>query len=77
MRFTLTTAILALASSVFAQTPGFDVISKPTKGDVVPAGSPYVITWQPSTNYTGTVTIDLLGGPDQAGLQALSAIASE
>lgn len=75
MRATISTAILALASSVFAQTPGFDVISKPTKGEVVPAGSKYLIDWEPSTNWTGTVTIDLLGGPDQAGLQNLSVIA--
>ncbi|OIW35161.1 hypothetical protein CONLIGDRAFT_43356 [Coniochaeta ligniaria NRRL 30616] len=75
MRFTSTAAILALASSVFAQTPGFDVISKPTKDEVIPAGSTYLIDWEPSSNWTGTVTIDLLGGPDQAGLQLLSAIA--
>ncbi|KAJ9144859.1 hypothetical protein NKR19_g6245 [Coniochaeta hoffmannii] len=75
MRFTITTALLALASSVVAQTPGFDVISKPTKGEVIPAGSTYVIDWEPSTNWTGPVTIDLLGGPDQGGLQPLSVLA--
>jgi hypothetical protein len=77
MRFTITTAVLALATSVIAQTPGFDVILKPNKGDEVPAGSAYVIEWAPSTNWTGPVTIDLLGGPNQGGLQPVSVLASE
>jgi hypothetical protein len=77
MRFTITSALLALASTVFAQTPGFDVITKPANGEVVPAGSTYVIDWTPSTNWTGPVTIDLLGGPNQGGLQPLSVLASK
>lgn len=75
MRTAITTVILALASSVLAQTPGFDVISKPTKDEVIPAGSTYLIDWEPSTNWTGPVTIDVLGGPNQGGLQPLSVLA--
>ncbi|KAB5580602.1 Ser-Thr-rich glycosyl-phosphatidyl-inositol-anchored membrane family-domain-containing protein [Coniochaeta sp. 2T2.1] len=78
MRFTLTTAVLALASSVFAQTPGFDVISKPTDGESVPAGSTYLIDWEPSTSnasWNGAVTIDLIGGAVQKDQKVLSTIA--
>lgn len=75
MRFTITAAFLALTSSVLAQTPGFDPISKPLKGEQIPAGSTYLIDWEPSSNYTGSVTIDLLGGPDSGGLNPLSVLA--
>lgn len=61
MRYSLISAALALASSVFAQTPGFDAISSPTQGQSVAAGSTLDIVWDPA-NYTGTVTITLLEG---------------
>lgn len=77
MRFTVSTAFLALASSVLAQTPGFDPITKPTKGEVIPAGSTFEIEWEASTNWTGPVTIGLLGGPDAGGLQPISVLAGE
>jgi len=75
MRFTITAAVLAFASAVSAQTPGFDAIVKPAENEQVPAGSTYLIDWEPSANYTGTVTINLLGGADQGSLQPLSVIA--
>jgi hypothetical protein len=63
MRYSfISAAILALSSSVFAQTSGFDAISSPTSNQNVPAGTSLDIVWQPSTNYTGTVTITLLEG---------------
>lgn len=77
MRFTATTALLALASSVLAQTSGFDPITKPNKGEVIPAGSTFEIQWQASANWTGPVTIGLLGGPDAGGLQPVSVIVGE
>jgi hypothetical protein len=57
-------AILAFASAVYAQNPtdGFDPITQPTQDENVPAGQPFDIVWEPSTNYTGTVTIQLLQG---------------
>ncbi len=79
MRFTISTAALVpFASSVLAQTtPRFDVISKPTKDENVPAGSTYDIVWAPSAGYTGTVTISLLGGADAGSLQPVETIKSE
>lgn len=77
MRFTITAAVLAFATSVFAQTPGFDVISKPTKDEQVPAGATYEIEWAPNSNWTGTVTLSLLGGASQGTLQDLGPFASE
>lgn len=74
MHFTTTAAILAFASSVLAQTPGFNPITKPTKDEVVPAGEIYEIDWQPSDNYTGTVTLSLLGGSSPSTLQDISVI---
>jgi hypothetical protein len=77
MRFTITAAILAFTSSVLAQTPGFDPISKPAKDEEVAAGSTYLVDWEASSNYNGSVTIDLLGGADPGHLAPLSLLASE
>ncbi|KAK0657272.1 Ser-Thr-rich glycosyl-phosphatidyl-inositol-anchored membrane family-domain-containing protein [Cercophora newfieldiana] len=67
-------AILALATAVLAQTPGFDVISKPGNFEKVPAASTYTIVWDPKPEHTGTVTLSLIGGKDQKSLQALGPI---
>ncbi|MCJ1358741.1 MAG: hypothetical protein MMC33_008741 [Icmadophila ericetorum] len=42
-------------------TPSGNPISKPGLNEIVPAGKPYTITWDPTTQ--GTVTIVLLRGP--------------
>ncbi len=82
MRFSLA-AVLTVASLVAAQrknppTDGFAPISKPTKDEKVPAGKTYEIVWEPTADkYPGTVTITLLGGPNQAGLQILGDIEGE
>jgi len=77
MRFAISAAILALVSSVLAQTTdGFDVISAPSKDQEVPAGTTFDIVWAPSTKFTGTVTIGLLGGSSPSTLQTLSTIKS-
>jgi len=74
MRFTFA-ALLALASAVIAETtPGFDVISKPGKGDVVAAGSTYTIEWAPSPKHGGTVTISLLAGADDKNLHNIAVL---
>ncbi|KAK3394617.1 Ser-Thr-rich glycosyl-phosphatidyl-inositol-anchored membrane family-domain-containing protein [Podospora didyma] len=76
MRFSIA-ATLAFATTVLAQTPGFAVVSKPTKGDTVPAGKTYTIKWSPSSDFNGTLHIVLIGGPDQAGLQPVETIGSD
>ncbi|RKU46053.1 hypothetical protein DL546_002671 [Coniochaeta pulveracea] len=78
MRFTLTTAVLAFASSVLAADPtdGFDVISKPGQDEQVPAGATYEVTWEPNSNYTGTISLSLLGGASQGTLQNLGPLAT-
>jgi len=67
-------AVLALASSVFAQTAGFDVISKPGNFEKVPASSTYNIVWDPKPEHAGTVTISLIGGKDQKSLQPVGTL---
>jgi len=67
-------AVLALASSVLAQTAGFDVISKPGNFEKVPASSTYTIVWDPKPEHAGTVTISLIGGKDQKSLQAIGTL---
>lgn len=77
MQFTISAAtFLALVSSVLAQTPGFDAITTPAKAEVVPAGSSYVIKWDYTAAYPGTVTIQLLEGATSTTLQLGPVIAS-
>jgi len=76
MRYSfISAAILALSSSILAQTSGFDAISSPTLDQNVPAGTSLDIVWQPSTDYTGTITITLLEGatPNTLSLGAVVA----
>jgi hypothetical protein len=59
----ISAAILAFASVVIADpTAGFDPITAPFQDQNVPAGAPFDIVWDPSKDYTGTVTIQLLQG---------------
>jgi hypothetical protein len=76
MKFSLA-ALLALSSTAFAQTPGFNVLTKPTQGEEVPAGSTYEIEWQPNAEYPGAITISLLGGATPGTLVPLEDIASK
>lgn len=70
MRYSfISTAILALTSSVFAQTANFDSITVPTQDQVVAAGSTLDITWEPSTVYNGPITIQLLQGATPSTLE--------
>ncbi|KAG4426737.1 hypothetical protein IFR04_000168 [Cadophora malorum] len=62
-------AVLAFTSSVFAQTAGFAAITVPTQDQNVEAGSVLDITWQPSTEHTGPITIQLLQGATPATLE--------
>lgn len=73
MRFSVA-YLLALASAALAQTAGFDVISKPADAETVPAGQAYTITWAASTQYSGTVSVILLGGATQSTLQILGTL---
>jgi hypothetical protein len=76
MRFSIT-ALFAFAAAVVAQNPteGFDVITKPTQGEKVPAGSTYDIVWQPSAAHPGSITIGLLGGASPQTLTVVDTIA--
>ncbi|KAK3355088.1 Ser-Thr-rich glycosyl-phosphatidyl-inositol-anchored membrane family-domain-containing protein [Neurospora tetraspora] len=75
MRFSVAT-VLAIATAVFAQTDGFDVISNPYAGEKVLAGLPCEIQWAPSSQYQGTVRIDVLGGTTPQTLNKVGTIAS-
>lgn len=76
MRFSVA-AVLAFATATLAQTAGFDVITKPTEGEKVPAGSTYEIVWQPSAEHPGEITIGLLGGATPGTLAVLDVIAGK
>lgn len=57
-------AFLGLASAYtqpVGDNPSGNPISKPGLGEIVPVGTPYTISWNPTTE--GTVTIVLLRGP--------------
>ncbi|KAI1330276.1 Ser-Thr-rich glycosyl-phosphatidyl-inositol-anchored membrane family-domain-containing protein [Xylariaceae sp. FL0255] len=68
-------AILALAASVLAQTPGYAVMSTPADNEVVPAGETYTVKWAPGM-YSGAATLSLLGGTSPSTLQILNTIAT-
>lgn len=68
MRFSITAlvsaAVLGLASAytqAVGDTPSGNPISKPGLGEMVAVGTPYTISWNPTT--AGTVTLVLLRGP--------------
>lgn len=78
MQYTISAAtLLALVSAVQAQTAGFDAITKPSKDEVVSACANYVINWQYTAAYPGTVTIQLLHGATPGTLQLGDVIASK
>ncbi|KAF4631925.1 hypothetical protein G7Y89_g6211 [Cudoniella acicularis] len=60
--FFIYAAVLAFLKSVIAQTAGFDPILSPTGDQTVVAGSSLDIVWQPSSQYTGAISIQLLQG---------------
>lgn len=78
MRFSVA-AVFAIATSVFAQTDGFDVISNPYAGEKVLAGKPCEIKWAASTDpkFQGTVRIDVLGGATPQSLDKVGTVASK
>ncbi|KAI6378749.1 hypothetical protein MCOR25_002168 [Pyricularia grisea] len=68
-------AILALAGSVVAQTPGFHPLVKPASNEVIPAGKPYTLEWQ-SGGQDGPVNFVLTGGETHATLQEIGTVAT-
>lgn len=72
-----TAAFLALVSAVSAQTAGFDPITKPAKDEAVSACSTYTVTWDYTSAYPGTVSIQLLEGATSTTLQLGAVIASK
>ncbi len=79
MRFAASfAALLAIAGSALAQTADFLPVTKPLSNEKVPAGSTYVVEWTVPAKYSsGTITISLIGGKDQASLTGLGTIASK
>jgi len=79
MRFSLTAlltvaaATVVAAANVLVDAPG-NAISQPTAGDVVDAGKPYTIVWDPSEGET--VTLVLRKG-DSGNLDTLDTIADD
>jgi len=67
--------LILLCVGALCQTPNFDEITKPAKDEKVPAGSTYTITWKPSPDYTGSITLSLLGGSSPSTLTDLGTIA--
>ncbi|KEY72524.1 hypothetical protein S7711_05597 [Stachybotrys chartarum IBT 7711] len=78
MQFSMSAAaFLAMAASVFAQTPDFNPVYTPEEGTVVPAGSTFEITWDAPEQYAdGTISISLIGGATQGTQVPLQDIAS-
>lgn len=77
MRVTLSAAAMfAFVSAVLAQTSGFDAIYTPTKDESVTAGSTYTVTWDYTSTYAGTISIQLLQGASSTTLQLGEVIAS-
>jgi hypothetical protein len=74
----LLATILFFATAVFAQTPDFNVITKPLRNEKIPAGSTYQIVWVTSpTLYPGPITLSLIGGVTQTSLSNIQIIASK
>jgi hypothetical protein len=79
MRFAISAvaAVMAMASSVVAQTADFDSVSAPTSWEVIPAGSTYHINWNPPAKYASEkVEISLVGGKTQGTQIPISTLAS-
>lgn len=77
MRFSIAT-VLAFASAALAQTAGFDVLSKPSDQEKIPAGKQYEIVWAPSAEFSGkTVSLVLIGGASQPKQEVIKTIVSK
>lgn len=75
--FASASALLAMATSVVAQTPGFNPIYTPGNYEAVPAGAPFEITWSAPGNWRNDkVQIELIGGASQQTLVPMGTIAS-
>lgn len=77
MKFAISSvaAFVALVGTAFAQTEGFDSITVPTKDQALIAGETLDITWEYSSEYDGTVTLQLLQGATQGTLEIGETIA--
>ncbi|VBB71704.1 Putative protein of unknown function [Podospora comata] len=78
MRYSVVT-LLGLASAALAQwdpTDGFNVVSKPSFDEVIPAGKAYDIVWAPTEEFPEAITIKLYGGKARNSLDVVATIAS-
>ncbi|PFH56101.1 hypothetical protein XA68_17063 [Ophiocordyceps unilateralis] len=76
MRVTFTLA--TLVATALAQTPTFNVITKPYRNEAVQAGQPFTIRWDAPTRNgpEDKVNIELIGGRDENTLEPIVTIAS-
>ncbi|KAK4181337.1 Ser-Thr-rich glycosyl-phosphatidyl-inositol-anchored membrane family-domain-containing protein [Triangularia setosa] len=78
MRYSVLT-LLSLASAALAQwdpTDGFNVVSKPSFDEVIPAGKAYDIEWAPTAEFPEAITIKVYGGKARDNLDLVATIAS-
>ncbi|KAI1171223.1 Ser-Thr-rich glycosyl-phosphatidyl-inositol-anchored membrane family-domain-containing protein [Nemania sp. FL0916] len=77
MRSTIFASVLAFTASALAQdaTPGYAVVSAPSKGEEVPSGKAYTIKWS-AGKFSGPATISLMGGTGPTTLEILEPIAT-
>jgi len=60
---TLLTSLVSAYTTPIGSTPSGNPISAPSLDQQIPVGTPFVITWTPTTS--GTVTLLLLRGPSE------------
>jgi hypothetical protein len=79
MKFALSiSALAAFAASVMAQTADFNPVFTPEDNQEVPAGKTFEITWKAPAKYAdGTVSLELIGGPDQNSQDKIADIAGK
>lgn len=80
--FSVSALVAALAARALGQDldpdPNFDAITRPGLNEAVVAGTTYTIEWTvPPTAPSGPVTITLLGGPNQGGLDPVATVVSK
>ncbi|OLN88749.1 hypothetical protein CCHL11_01877 [Colletotrichum chlorophyti] len=78
MKFTISAAtLLAFVASALAQNPNFNPVTNPTSNEKVNAGTAFTIEWDaPEAFKDVTVSISLIGGPEQNKQVPLLDIAS-
>lgn len=74
---TIAAAVMAIASAVSAQEPGFAVFSTPKSQELVPAGKTYPLKWAAGTAFSGPAVLSLIGGETQPTQQFIANLTSK